>query len=92
MRQSSSRRSWTSSSRKRRQQIEKRIFQVLESDETLSGDKAIQAWLELHAVFRLENHLRRRIQLGEAASSRIREHLEGPEEPPTAPKTRFRHT
>ena len=74
---------------KRRAQIEKRIFAHLESDEALSGDKAVQAWLELHAVHRLEQHLRRRIQLGEAAGSELAGQLDEPGES-TAPAGRRR--
>jgi hypothetical protein len=79
---------------KRKQEIEKEIFQLLEAPgSTLSGEKAIQSWIELHAIHRLERHLRRRIQLGESASKRVREGLAGPDEEPSEPtKRRFSHT
>ena len=50
---------------RRRQAIEKQVFQILEqSDATLDPAKAVQAWLELHAIHRLEQGLRRRVQAG----------------------------
>jgi len=71
---------------KRRAEIEKRVFARLKSGEPLSGDMAVQSWLELHAVHRLEQHLRRRIQLGEAAGEELVGKLEAPGEPAERPR------
>jgi hypothetical protein len=75
---------------KRRQHIEEGIFQHLRGDEALSPEKAVQAWLELHAVHRLEQHLRKRIQVGEAAGERLRTRIESPDGDRPQPLTRRR--
>jgi hypothetical protein len=62
---------------KRRNHIERQVFLRIESEEPLSGKKAVQAWLELHAVYRLEQHLLKRIKVGDAASQRLADHLRG---------------
>ena len=72
---------------KRRAQIEREVFQVVEAPgSVLSPEKAVQAWLELHAVYRLEQHLRRRIGLGEAAGKELARQLEAPGEPLERPR------
>ena len=74
---------------RQRAQVEQGVFAKLKLGEVLSGEKAVQAWLELYAVHRLEQHLRRRIQLGEAAGSELAGQLDEPGES-TAPAGRRR--
>jgi hypothetical protein len=78
---------------KRRAEIEKEVFQHLAGSEALSGDRAVQAWLELYAVHRLEQRLRRSMKLGEAAGTELTAQLETPGEPSPRPrKPKFPHT
>jgi hypothetical protein len=72
---------------KRRAQVEREVFQIVEAPGgVLSPEKAVQSWLELHAVHRLEQRLRRRIGLGEAAGKELARQLEAPGEPAASPR------
>jgi hypothetical protein len=73
---------------RRRKEVEKEIFQILAGEEPLAGEKAVLAWLEIFTVHKLEKDLRRRMQLGEAATRRVAENLAGPDGAKPSPRPR----
>lgn len=51
--------------------VQKRIFRILDGEDPLAADVAIQAWIELHQIEKLSVELRKTRRSGEVAAKKV---------------------
>lgn len=59
--------------------IDDRVYQQLAKGETIDPQAALQAWIEKHAIHKLERKLLQRARAGQSASEHLRGELDFPE-------------